>query len=165
MSKQAMARLAEFANAGGKVLWVDNPSDSPRPDGAVPIGFGELGDHIKPLVAVQPACAALRVCKRRLANGSIYFVTNEGTQELSCTVSFSESMPGDWQVPPGHGRQEEREGMVRPHQPRVRRLAHVLLHEREADTGAAAAGADEHYHHHQRRLVLPQGAGPQDRRA
>jgi len=93
MSKQAMARLAEFANAGGKVLWVDNPSDSPRPDGAVPIGFGELGDHIKPLVTVEPACAALRICKRRLANGSIYFVTNEGTQELSCTVSFSESMP------------------------------------------------------------------------
>ena len=42
---------------------------------------------------VEPESAGIRACKRCLANGNIYFITNEDIKEISCTLRFREELP------------------------------------------------------------------------
>jgi len=91
MSKESKTRLAEFAAAGGQVLWVDNPSAPPA--GAVSLSSRGIAARIRPLANVVPGRCAIRVCKRALANGSLYFVTNEDIKPVHCTIRFEEPNP------------------------------------------------------------------------
>jgi len=93
MTAKAKAKLARFAVAGGKVLWLDARPQSIPPKGAVVVAPDEIAHRIAPLVRVEPANERVRVCKRILPNGSLYFITNEDTSDLSCTVRFRESAP------------------------------------------------------------------------
>lgn len=94
MSEKSKEKLSEFISAGGKVLWIDNKKGSGRPEGSTCVEFSELGKHIKPLILIKPKARMIKVCVRQLANGRIYFITNEGTKsDINCTIEFNESLP------------------------------------------------------------------------
>ena len=80
MSDGSREKLDRFIGAGGRVYWVDNGDASGAPAGSTPIELDELdARHVEPLVDVRPANAGVRVCRRDLENGTLYFLTNEGT--------------------------------------------------------------------------------------
>ena len=80
MSDGSREKLARFIEAGGRVYWVDNREASEAPAGSTSIELNELdGRHVEPLVEVRPANAGVRVCRRDLENGTLYFLTNEGS--------------------------------------------------------------------------------------
>ncbi|MDE0220536.1 MAG: glycosyl hydrolase [Spirochaetaceae bacterium] len=80
MSGGSREKLDRFIAAGGRVYWVDNGDGSEAPAGSTSIELDELdARHVEPLVDVHPANAGVRVCRRDLENGTLYFLTNEGT--------------------------------------------------------------------------------------
>ncbi|OIN99031.1 hypothetical protein COY52_10030 [Candidatus Desantisbacteria bacterium CG_4_10_14_0_8_um_filter_48_22] len=81
MSEKSKAKLSEFASRGGRVLRIDNRKNF------------KLTKYINPLVCVEPRNSAVRVCKRKLENGSLYFLSNEGTGKVKCTIRFAEDLP------------------------------------------------------------------------
>ncbi len=92
MTAASRERLSEFAAGGGKLLWVDNAEGS-HPTGALAADTGSLHSFAKPLVTVTPECDKLRVCCRKLSNGRLYFITNEDSDCINCSVEFCESLP------------------------------------------------------------------------
>ena len=84
-------KLDRFIGAGGRVYWVDNGDASEAPAGSTSIELDELdARHVEPLVDLRPANAGVRVCRRDLENGTLYFLTNEGTG-----VGKEEAVPAD----------------------------------------------------------------------
>ncbi|MDD9986388.1 MAG: hypothetical protein OXQ31_08970 [Spirochaetaceae bacterium] len=80
MSDGSREKLARFIGAGGRVYWVDNRDASEAPAGSTSIELDELdARQVDPLVEVRPANAGVRVCRRDLENGTLYFLTNEDT--------------------------------------------------------------------------------------
>ena len=80
MSDGSREKLARFIGAGGRVYWVDNRNASEAPAGSTSIELDDLDRrHVEPLVDVRPANAGVRVCRRDLENGALYFLTNEGS--------------------------------------------------------------------------------------
>jgi hypothetical protein len=90
MSDKSIAKLDQFINAGGKVLWVDNPIGAHKPGGAILTSLSRLPSLLSPTVALETPNVNIRVCKRMLEKSSIYFVTNEDTCETSVTLQFNE---------------------------------------------------------------------------
>ena len=91
MSDGSREKLSRFIGAGGRVYWVDNRNASEAPVGSISIELDELdGRHVEPLVDVRPANAGVRVCRRDLENGTLYFLTNEGSG-----VGKEEAVPTD----------------------------------------------------------------------
>jgi hypothetical protein len=93
MTAKSKGKLARLVASGGKVLWMDERRESPSPKGATIIAPDQIADHIEPLVRIVPANEHVRVCKRLLPNGSLYFITNEDTRDLRCAVRFREDAP------------------------------------------------------------------------
>ena len=93
MSDKSIAKLDHFINAGGKVLWVDNPIGVHKPKNATLTTLSQLRSLLSPTVTLESPNANIRVCKRTLTNGSVYFVTNEDSCENSATLQFNESQP------------------------------------------------------------------------
>jgi hypothetical protein len=88
MTDAAKEKLAAFARQGGAVLWFDGGRGARQVSGATRATFSRGIGRTRPTVLVEPACRALRVCKRRIAGGSIYLLTNEGPGEVTCDVTF-----------------------------------------------------------------------------
>ena len=79
MSDGSRDKLSRFIGTGGSVYWVDNRNTSGAPAGGTSIELAELDRrHVEPLVDVRPANAGVRVCRRDVENGTLYFLTNEG---------------------------------------------------------------------------------------
>ena len=93
MAEKSREKLSRFAANGGRVLWIDNENHSLPPENCIALDFGGIGEYIKPIVTVQPSDGRIRVCKRILDNGHLYFVTNEGPDGTSTVVCFDETMP------------------------------------------------------------------------
>jgi hypothetical protein len=93
MSEKSITKLEQFITAGGKVFWVDNPIGTNKPKNATLTSLSQLPSLLSPTVALESPDVSIRVCKRSLANGSVYFITNEDTSETSCTLQFNESLP------------------------------------------------------------------------
>ncbi|MDO9541080.1 MAG: glycosyl hydrolase, partial [Kiritimatiellia bacterium] len=93
MNEKSKEKLSQFISEGGKVLWVDDSKNTDRPDGVIDLKLSELERHLIPLVQVEPNNGAVRVCKRKLANGNLYFITNESLQATEATLKFTESLP------------------------------------------------------------------------
>ncbi len=81
LSPEARVRLAQLTASGGRVIWTD--------------ATGHAADlhGIRPLVEAQPRQTKLRVCRRVLDDGHLYFLCNEDTGPLDCTVTFAEKWP------------------------------------------------------------------------
>jgi len=93
MKEKSREQLARFISGGGKVLWVDDSHNSDRPKGVIDLKFSELKKHLNPLVRIEPQNKDFRVCKRRLANGNLYFITNESLKGTKAVFKFAESLP------------------------------------------------------------------------
>ncbi len=101
MSDGSREKLARFIGASGRVYCVDNRNASEAPAGSTSIELDELdGRHVEPLVEVHPANAGVRVCRRDLENGTLYFLTNEGSGigkedavPADATIVFKDSRP------------------------------------------------------------------------
>ncbi|MDD4870086.1 MAG: glycosyl hydrolase [Kiritimatiellae bacterium] len=93
MSDKSISKLEQFINAGGKVLWVDSAVGGQKPRGITKTTVSQLPSLLTPTVALKSPNTNIRVCKRVLANGAVYFVTNEDARETSCTMQFNESRP------------------------------------------------------------------------
>jgi hypothetical protein len=93
MSEKSKEKLLQFIAGGGRVLWVDDSKNNDRPDGVINTGFPDLGKFITGLVQVEPRNKALRVCKRKLTGGNLYFITNESLKETKATIRFAETLP------------------------------------------------------------------------
>ena len=97
----ARDKLSRFIGAGGSVYWVDNRNASGAPAGSTSIELDELDRrHVEPLVDVRPANAGVRVCRRDVENGSLYFLTNEGSGvgkedavAADATIVFKDTRP------------------------------------------------------------------------
>lgn len=93
MTEESRRKLAQFAASGGKVLWVDNTPTSRKPAGSIAVRLDEVSAHLTPVVGIEPANKLIRVCRRRIADGSLYLITNEALGPVSCSVTFSETLP------------------------------------------------------------------------
>lgn len=99
MSSKSKERISEFIRNGVMVLWVDNSGYSEGPEGSTKVEFDSLNGHIEPVIAVKPENKSIRVCKRILGNGNLYFITNEAFSSekdnggIHCTVEFKETQP------------------------------------------------------------------------
>ncbi len=107
MKETSRKRLKELVEGGGRVVWVDN-------EGPDSIDFERLEDHIEPLIGVEPASSAVRVCIRQLENGRIYLVTNEEpAKEIRCRIEFPEQGAVVVKLDPESGKYYRPEGAVR----------------------------------------------------
>jgi hypothetical protein len=93
MPEKSISKLEQFINTGGKVLWVDDIPGGKRPKGVIYTTLSELAAHLDPTATLITQNKNVRVCKRLVEKGSIYFVTNEDTCENSFTLEFFEDMP------------------------------------------------------------------------
>ena len=101
MSDGSREKLTRFIGAGGSVYWVDNRNTSGAPAGSTSIELDELERrHVEPLVDVRPANAGVRVCRRDVENGTLYFLTNEGAGvgkedavATDATIVFKDTRP------------------------------------------------------------------------
>lgn len=104
LSAASSARLAQFAASGGKVLWVDGVSGDTPPAGSTNVTSAQLAAQVKPLIEVTPPNDQVRVCKRTMDNGSLYFLTYEGACQATVTVSFDEHAAKMVEIDPQTGR-------------------------------------------------------------
>jgi hypothetical protein len=81
-----MRRLRAFAGAGGRVIWVDRPSELPAPGFGVAATRGEAVAMVTPVVRLEPANGAVRATARRFTGGAAYLITNEGDGPTRCSV-------------------------------------------------------------------------------
>lgn len=81
LSPESRVKLAQLTASGGRVIWAESNGHDPG-----------LCD-IRPLVHVQPRQPQLRVCRRNLDNGHLYFLCNEGTGPCDGTLTFAEDRP------------------------------------------------------------------------
>lgn len=93
MPEKSVSKLEQFIRAGGKVIWIENVSEGKKPKGIIQATLAELPSLLTPTIALESPNANIRVCKRILANSSVYFVTNEDTCENTCQIRFNESLP------------------------------------------------------------------------
>ncbi len=93
ISDSSRKKLAAFARVGGILVWVDKPDEASTIKGSVSVNADRLDKYIDPLVDISPAQKSIRVCKRKVENGNLYFITNEGLKPVHFTIRFSESLP------------------------------------------------------------------------
>lgn len=93
MDKKSKEKLTQLVSGGGRVLWVNDCENNNKPEGVTDLGFSELGKYLDPLIRIEPGNKAFRVCQRKLANGNLYFITNESLKETKATFKFAESLP------------------------------------------------------------------------
>lgn len=106
MKKESVEKLAEFVGGGGKIFCINQ---LPAVNGDKGELFkklidkksekniylcnsaDELAAKIKPLIHLEPAFAGIRATARKLENGTIYFIFNEGGQAFNGDVCFDET--------------------------------------------------------------------------
>ncbi|NLH98431.1 MAG: hypothetical protein GX446_02955 [Chthonomonadales bacterium] len=93
MQEAARRRLEEFARGGGRLIALDVDGDCILPEGARRISADDLPSVTVPLVRTTVPIPTLRVSARDTDTGTIYFVTNEGTDALDAEVTFAETAP------------------------------------------------------------------------
>ncbi|NLM79492.1 MAG: hypothetical protein GX173_15670, partial [Ruminococcaceae bacterium] len=93
LTSEARAKLTAFGEAGGQLIWVGPAGDDAKPDGALAVSPDSLADVVRPLIQAEPPQPQLRVCARELDEGRLYFLSNEATTPLACTVTFAEDRP------------------------------------------------------------------------
>lgn len=91
MSTSARQKLAAFVRSGGEVVCVDRPEDSPEIKGSISTNYHGLDQYLQPVVEVSASRRSVRVLKRNLANGNLYFITNEKKQSVRFTARFDET--------------------------------------------------------------------------
>ena len=178
MSDGSREKLARFIGAGGRVYWVDNRDASEAPAGSTSIELVELdGGHVDPLVDVRPANAGVRVCRRDLENGTLYFLTNEGSgvgkEEAlpsGATIVFKDHRPviridpetGTCSTPEDRGPCGRDVLGAATHA--LRRVVRVPVHGRRRTGGAGASSALPGSATPRRGMDLPANACVPDRR-
>jgi hypothetical protein len=90
MTPAARRKLVAFARAGGKVICLDKPKEAPRIQGAVSTDYPRLERYCKPTVEVSSSRRSIRVLKRNVSNGNLYFLTNENLKQVRFTARFEE---------------------------------------------------------------------------
>jgi hypothetical protein len=93
MSDKSALKLEQFIASGGKVLWIDGMANTKEINGIVTTNLSELPSLLTPTVSLESPDVNIRVCKRVLNNGSVYFVTNEDTCPTTCILKFNETLP------------------------------------------------------------------------
>ena len=178
MSDGSREKLSRFIGAGGRVYWVDNRNASEAPAGSISIELDELdGRHVEPLVDVRPANAGVRVCRRDLENGTLYFTDQRGLRRrqgrrggdrrydrLQGHAPRDPDRPGDGHVQ--HTRRRDPCGwdVLGTAAHAIRRVVRVPVHGRRRTGGAGARAAPPGPDTHRRRMVLPAHTRVSDRR-
>ncbi|NJD03074.1 MAG: hypothetical protein FIA99_10895 [Ruminiclostridium sp.] len=91
MSGGSKKRLEEFSSNGGRLIFSDCEKQAGIPTGSIFTGIHQLGQFIDRLIAVEPQNSMIRVCRRQLEKGRIYFIVNEDLNETECILKFKES--------------------------------------------------------------------------
>jgi hypothetical protein len=94
MPHGTIKRLREFAQAGGKVFYVretDVGLQSPLQDEFEVQQSPDLSGFVPKIVQIDPPNPFLRVSKRRLEAGALYFITNENPDDSDSVVIFQEN--------------------------------------------------------------------------
>ncbi len=100
MTALARERLRQFVQAGGTVFWVlDDPihyKSSPfsPPEGILPSDIQTVTGEIPRIIQVTPTNPNIRVCRRKMKKGNVYFITSEAMTRQECTITFPEHLPG-----------------------------------------------------------------------
>lgn len=93
MHPDALARLRQFADAGGQVLCIDRVPSSTGEVAAAGAGsfvvgsIDEVARRADPLVVLRPPAKYLRVAERRVHNGRLLALFNEGASTYDGTFS------------------------------------------------------------------------------
>ena len=93
MTEKSKEKLSQFISGGGRVLWSDDRKNTDKPNGVIDLRLSEVERYLTPLVRVESNDKAFRVCRRRLDNGNLYFITNESLQATKAILKFAESLP------------------------------------------------------------------------
>lgn len=106
LKKESTKKLAKFIRSGGELFclrqWPGTDGDNgqmlrsildeeSKKRVHILNSTEEIASKIRPLVRLQPRCDSIRVTARKLQNGSIYFLWNEGEEAFEGSASFSES--------------------------------------------------------------------------
>ncbi len=87
-------KLVDFARAGGKLIWAEKPDDVPAIPGCVSAEYDRLEKYLEPLVEIFGVSRkSFRVCRRKTAEGSLYFIVNEAARSIEGTLRFPETAP------------------------------------------------------------------------
>ncbi|MBN1942882.1 MAG: hypothetical protein JW849_06265 [Phycisphaerae bacterium] len=90
MTKATQRKLAAFARAGGNVICLDKPKEAPKIKGSISTDYPRLERYLKPTVEVSSSRRFVRVQKRNLSAGNLYFLTNESEKQVRFTARFDE---------------------------------------------------------------------------
>lgn len=94
MSERAKSKLAQFISTGGMVVYVDRDDDGPALEGSISCRLSELNRHVRPLVGIcEEKRRMIKVCKRSLEDGSLYFISNEHATNWQGEITFDEQLP------------------------------------------------------------------------
>ena len=93
MTEQSQRALRRFSEKGGRVFWVDSEVKSRKGAGGLAIERADIAKYATPLIEVENGNTMIRVCARDLADGRLYFVTNEALGRTACTIRFRETQP------------------------------------------------------------------------
>lgn len=99
MTPRARERLSQFVQAGGKVYWVlDGQAQSAcspfsPPEGILSCDIQTFTGDIPRIIKVTPTNPHIRVCRRKMQNGTLYFITSEAMTDQECTITFQEHLP------------------------------------------------------------------------
>lgn len=85
LSERVRKRLNEFIKCGG-VIYCVNDDISPKLDGAVLVD--DISKAVKPLVKCLPENEGILAMKRSSENEDIYYIFNEGTENVSVKLVF-----------------------------------------------------------------------------
>ena len=93
MKPEALEKLAQFAKSGGNVIWIDDSRNQSPIAHSKSASVSNFTKWLTPCVKTEPNNTKLRVCNRKLSNGSLYLVTNEDTKPIATTLEFAENLP------------------------------------------------------------------------
>ncbi len=100
MTPLARERLRQFVEVGGKVFWVRDEhvqsTSSPfdPPEGILSCDIQTVTGDIPRIIQVTPVNPHIRACRRKMRNGTLYFITNEAMTGQTCTITIQEHFPG-----------------------------------------------------------------------
>jgi len=89
ITEKSLQKLNDFVSSGGTVITFENGL-SVNNANFKNMDLSKLTANLNSIVGVEPANSPIRACKRRLANGNLYFITNEGLENVSCVLKFGE---------------------------------------------------------------------------
>ncbi len=94
MSEKAKRKLADFISQGGNAVYICDQEGPVTPDGSIRVKLSELSPYLRPIINITNGNNPMfKVCKRRLEEGTLYFITNEAAHKGSALIRFNEHLP------------------------------------------------------------------------